>query len=56
VNAFSPDGIIEGMERKSTDSPYLLLVQWHPERMKDLNNPFSKEIKSSFIEAVRNTK
>ncbi|MBT1697611.1 gamma-glutamyl-gamma-aminobutyrate hydrolase family protein [Fulvivirgaceae bacterium PWU4] len=53
-NALSPDGIVEGIERKNgAGKPYLQLVQWHPERMTDLGNPFSKNIKLSFLEAVR---
>ena len=55
VNALSPDGIIEGMERKEVDGKsYLMLVQWHPERMKDLESIFSKNIRHSFLDAVRN--
>jgi putative glutamine amidotransferase len=54
TNAISPDGIIEGIERQKKDGkPYLQLVQWHPERMTDLQNPFSKNIKLSFLEAVK---
>ncbi len=51
ASAFSIDGIIEALEWKSPEgkSP-LLLVQWHPERMKDKNeNPFSKKILIWFI-------
>ncbi|NPV11054.1 MAG: gamma-glutamyl-gamma-aminobutyrate hydrolase family protein [Ignavibacteria bacterium] len=51
ASAFSEDGIVEALEwkDKSIKSP-LLLVQWHPERMKDRNeNPFSKEILNWFI-------
>ncbi len=51
VSAISEDGIIEALEWKnpSNKSP-LLLVQWHPERVKDKNeNPFSKEILNWFI-------
>lgn len=51
VSSLSIDGIVESLEWKEPDgkSP-LLLVQWHPERMKDKNeNPFSKEILSWFI-------
>jgi putative glutamine amidotransferase len=52
-NAISPDGIIEGIERKDkAGKPYLQLVQWHPERMTDLENVFSKNIKLSFLDAV----
>jgi putative glutamine amidotransferase len=55
ANALSPDGIIEGMERKETDGKsYLMLVQWHPERMKDLESIFSKNIRHSFLDAARN--
>ncbi|HEV8082749.1 MAG TPA: gamma-glutamyl-gamma-aminobutyrate hydrolase family protein [Chitinophagaceae bacterium] len=56
ANAISPDGIIEGMERKDTDGRALmLLVQWHPERMLNQQSHFSKNIKAGFLEAVRNT-
>jgi putative glutamine amidotransferase len=55
ANALSPDGIIEGMERKDAEGkPFLMLVQWHPERMTDLESTFSKNIKQSFLDAVRN--
>ena len=54
VNALSPDGIIEGMERKEPEGKsYLMLVQWHPERMADQNSSFVKKIKQSFLDAVR---
>jgi putative glutamine amidotransferase len=54
VNSISPDGIIEGIERKEkNEQPFFQLVQWHPERMTDLQNPFSKNIKLSFLNAVR---
>ncbi|MEP6948626.1 MAG: gamma-glutamyl-gamma-aminobutyrate hydrolase family protein [Ginsengibacter sp.] len=56
VNALSPDGIIEGMERKDAKGKsFLLLVQWHPERMTDQESIFSKNIRQSFLDAVRNT-
>jgi putative glutamine amidotransferase len=55
ANCFSSDGIIEGIERLKRDQgPYLMLVQWHPERMTDQESPFTKNVRSSFIEAVRN--
>jgi putative glutamine amidotransferase len=55
VNAFSPDGVIEGMERKDAEEKsFLLLVQWHPERMTDSESIFSKNIRQSFLDAVRN--
>ena len=55
ANAMSPDGVIEGMERKEAKGrSFLLLVQWHPERMKDLESIFSKNIRHSFLDGVRN--
>ena len=54
ANAFSPDGIIEGMERKEKEGKaYLMLVQWHPERMANQESSFVKKIKQSFLDAVR---
>ena len=53
ANAFSEDGVIEGLEWKSPEGkPYLLLVQWHPERMTDQQSAFSKNVKGSFLAAV----
>ena len=53
VNATSSDGIVEGLERKKPEDPFLLLVQWHPERMVDQHSPFSKNIRDSFIRSIR---
>lgn len=54
ANAFSPEGVIEGIERRSIEGQaYLLLVQWHPERMTEQENVFSRKIKESFLLAVR---
>lgn len=56
VNALSPDGIIEGMERRDPDGkPFLVLVQWHPERMANQDSVFSKNLKESFLAATRDT-
>ncbi len=53
ANAFSQDGIVEGLERKEKNKdPFLLLVQWHPERMVDLQSPFSKNIRDAFIDSI----
>jgi putative glutamine amidotransferase len=50
VNSFSPEGIVEGIERRKQEGKaYLMLVQWHPERMTDQENVLSKNIKSSFL-------
>jgi len=54
VSAISPDGTAEAMERlHPKDKPFLLLVQWHPERLKDQQGPFSKNLHEAFIEGVR---
>jgi len=55
TNAMSPDGVIEAMERRFPEKSFLLLVQWHPERMANTESNFSKNIKQSFLDAVRNT-
>jgi putative glutamine amidotransferase len=57
VNSISSNGVIEGLERKDPrDKPFLLLVQWHPERMKDADSAFSKNIREAFIAEVRKRK
>jgi putative glutamine amidotransferase len=54
VNAFSPDGIIEGMERRDPDGKsWMMLIQWHPERMTNQENTFAKKIKHIFLDTVR---
>ncbi len=53
ATGWSEDGLIEVIEWKHPQNrPYLLGVQWHPERM-DLSNPLSSQIGSSFIKATR---
>ena len=52
VNALSADGIVEGMERENGEKqPFFQLVQWHPERMKDQESAFSKNIRRKFLDA-----
>ncbi|MFI5154980.1 MAG: gamma-glutamyl-gamma-aminobutyrate hydrolase family protein [Chitinophagales bacterium] len=57
ANAYSaPDGkVIEGIEfREKAGKPFMLCVQWHPERMKRKDEtPFSQNIKTRFLEEVR---
>lgn len=58
VNAFSStDQIIEGIEwQDKTSKPFMIAVQWHPERMFRIgqaNNPLSKNLRNTFIETVR---
>jgi putative glutamine amidotransferase len=56
ASALSPDGVIEAAEWALKDRmPFLLLVQWHPERMKDVDNPFSRNIAEYFLREVRHS-
>jgi putative glutamine amidotransferase len=57
VVAKSPEGIVEALEWENPgERPFLLLVQWHPERMFDNDNPFTRNILQRFaIEAHRFT-
>jgi putative glutamine amidotransferase len=52
--AWSPDGLVESIEWKSAaEKPFLQLVQWHPERMDDFENPLSKGLIERFVKEVR---
>jgi len=53
VSAISTDGIAEAFERLHPEGQsFFLCVQWHPERLKDMQSPFSKNIHEAFIRAV----
>ena len=53
VNAVSADGFVEGLERKDPGGkPFLLLVQWHPERMNDQESAFTKNLRRAFVECL----
>jgi len=54
VSARSDDGLVESLERGAKGRlPLLLLIQWHPERMRDFESPCSKGILERFITEVR---
>lgn len=58
VSAFSKDGVAEAAEWKNKNNkPFLLCVQWHPERLVSpvKENPFEKNIRKEFLNAVKNT-
>lgn len=59
INAKSEDGIIEGYEWKEREGkPFMLCVQWHPERMYKMKleeSSLSKNIRNHFIaEVIKN--
>lgn len=57
ASAITKDGVVEAMEREDKKGkPFLLLVQWHPERMEDEANPFVKNIRQSFLMEVLTTR
>ena len=57
ASCHSDDGLIEGFEREHPNGkPFLLAVQWHPERMYKFNlegSTVSKAIRDRFIEEVK---
>lgn len=57
INSQSDDGTIEGIEWKDkTGKPFMLCVQWHPERMFQFpNSPLSENIRTRFIEEIKKT-
>ena len=53
VSALSSDGVVEAIERLHPEGKsFLLFVQWHPERLKDQNSAFSKNIHETFINSI----
>ena len=54
ANAFSEDGVIEGLEHAAKDEKsFLLLVQWHPERMRDQNSTLATGVRRVFLDSIR---
>ncbi|HEY6504173.1 MAG TPA: gamma-glutamyl-gamma-aminobutyrate hydrolase family protein [Chitinophagaceae bacterium] len=57
VNCMADDGTIEGVEwAHPSGKPFMLAVQWHPERMYKFqleDSPVSKAIRDRFIEEVK---
>jgi putative glutamine amidotransferase len=52
ISAYSEPSIVEAMEWKDPlNKSWLVMVQWHPERMTDLSSPFSAAVKIAFLDA-----
>lgn len=57
ICARSDDGVAEAAEWSDPRSDaFLLLVQWHPERMDDLASPFSQQVAAAFLAAARSAR
>ncbi len=52
--AHTEDGVIEVIESANPEKQFIIAVQWHPERMSDLESPFSKTILKALIEKIDN--
>jgi len=53
VSARSDDGVVEALEwAEPAGKPFLLLLQWHPERLKEGANPFAGKFMKKFSAAV----
>lgn len=51
ITASSEDQIAEALEWKNPENKsFLLLVQWHPERMKETSSPFCRNVRDKFLE------
>lgn len=56
ITAYSPDLVPEAAEYAEKEGkPWMLLVQWHPERLhqNDPGNPLETEIRNAFFNAIK---
>ncbi len=54
VVARSAEGVVEALEwERPAQRPFLLLVQWHPERMQDVENSFARNVIQRFAHEVQ---
>ena len=57
VSARAEDGTVEAIELKDPKQhPFLLLVQWHPERVNQQENPFASKLKERFLKECTTNK
>jgi len=53
TNTITVDGAIEGAEwMDPVGKPSIILVQWHPEVMHNIQSPFAKNIREGFIKFI----
>jgi putative glutamine amidotransferase len=56
ITARSTDGVAEAAEwERPEGKPFLLHVQWHPERMTDDRNPLAGKIRQHLVTQIRTT-
>ncbi len=54
IAARSADGLIEALEwAEPDDHPYCMLVQWHPERMRNAEHPLARKLILYLAEALK---
>ena len=54
TTATDAEGIVEAIEWKNPkNKPFLLLVQWHPERMKEQESRLAKNLREKFLDEIR---
>jgi putative glutamine amidotransferase len=60
INCQADDGTIEGIEWKDKNNrPFMLAVQWHPERMFQMqleNTSLSRTLRTKFLDEIRKSK
>jgi putative glutamine amidotransferase len=52
TSAKSTDGVIEAVEIADKNKPFLIAVQWHPERMQNQESAFTKNIREAFLAKI----
>ena len=54
VAALSDDNVVEAVEwAEPGGRPWILMVQWHPERAWEMEHSFSENILGAFLRAVK---
>ena len=51
INAWSPDGVVEGVELADAEAPFVVGVQWHPEFMWQ-EEPHNRALFEALVEAA----